>query len=999
METDLSQHDASGQADNLMHEGTLGFPLVGIGASAGGIRMLQQFFAAMPPNSGMAFVVILHLAPEYESNLAGLLQQTTSMEVTQVTAATLVERNRVYIIPPNKQLSMLDGSIQLQELEGARGQRAPIDLFFRTLAETQGRSATAVILSGNGSDGTIGIKRIKECGGLTIVQEPQEAEYDGMPRSAVATGLIDFVLPLAAMPEALVTYWSRADQIELSASEIKRFDSGDDAMREIFALLRNRTGHDFSQYKRPTLLRRIARRMQVNGVSELPDYVETLRARSEEVHALLRDLLISVTNFFRDFEAWRALEAILPQLFGGKEASDQVRVWVAGCATGEEAYSVAMLLYEYAVTLAQPPSIQVFATDIDDEAIATARNGIYTETIDADVSPERLERFFVFEQDHYRIKKEIRDLVLFAPHNLLRDPPFSRLDLITCRNLLIYLNREVQSQVLQLFHFTLRSSGYLLLGSSESTDSVPNLFMPSDKSQRLYQRRITVTSLPSAMPNMPLIGLARRVLTEPRRGSEGSVHSLAELHQQMLAQHTLPSVLLDENYTIMHLSRGAGRFLQFVEGEPSHNLLKVVHPSLRLELRTALYKATQENSIQRRRVPVELDEQPRLIGVLIQPIVQPEWARGYSLVIFEDLGDLNEIEPITSSDAEPLVSQLEEELQRTRDLQLTTVEQYETAVEEYKAANEELQAINEELRAATEELETSKEELQSVNEELLTVNQELKLKIEELSQTNNDLQNLMASTEIGTLFVDRELRIKRYTPSLQALFNLIAGDSNRPLEHITHNLDYPQLVADARRVLEKLAVVTREVQSSTGQSYIARLLPYRTADDRIDGVTLTFVDVSERKQAEQSVLLREEAVIRSQKELHSQIAAYGEQVQAHEQQRLQLEQLVAALPGAVAVLSGGDDYRHLLINAEYARLAAGRGELLGQPLAAIWPERAAVLLPLLASVAQTGTPANEPAVQLPAQPDGPELRYQFSYRPIFSAPGQLDGILLVGSAS
>ena len=829
------------------------FPIVGIGASSGGVAALRSLFSHMPPDSGMAFVVILHLPPEFESNLASVLQQVTSMPVTQVLEPTQVLANHVYVIPPSKHLSMADGSVQLTEPEGPRGRRAPIDLFFRTLAETHAQRAAAIVLSGSGADGTIGVQRIKERGGVVLVQDPAEAEFDAMPRNVIATSLVDFILAVADMPGQLIAYWRTAATMHLPAEAV-RPELEADTLREIFALLRARTGHDFSQYKRPTLLRRIGRRMQVTGMVDLAAYLAVLRSRPDEVQALLRDLLISVTNFFRDTAAWHALTTVLPAIFAGKDPGEQICAWVAGCATGEEAYSVAILLYECALLLDLPPTIQVFATDIDEDAIGIARQGVYPDTIAADVAPERLQRFFQAEQGRYRIKKEIRDLVLFAPHNLLRDPPFSKLDLITCRNLLIYLNRDVQEQVLQLFHFVLRPEGVMLLGASESTDGVPGLFVPIDKSQRLFQRRLAPSAAPSTVPGLPLVGPPHRPQAAKRGPSDAGLHSFGELHSQLLANYIPPSVIVNEDYDIVHLSRGVGTFLQFIEGEPSHNLLKVVHPDLRLELRTALFAAMQKISdIEIRRVRIATAGGARLVDLIVRPLQAPEWARGYVLVVFRDLADASTLEPLAPNDAEPVVRQLEDELQRTKDQLRTTIEQYETAVEEYKAANEELQAINKELRAATEELETSKEELQSVNEELTTVNQELKHKVDEVSQSNNDLLNLMASTEIGTIFVDREMRIKRYTPSAQVIFNLIPSDINRPLAHITHKLSYTQLAADAMGVLETLAKVEREVASQDARWYLARLLPYRTVEDKIDGVILTFIDITERKRAEEAL--------------------------------------------------------------------------------------------------------------------------------------------------
>lgn len=839
------------------------FPVIGIGASAGGLRTLQQLFAHTPADSGMAFVVIVHLSPEHESNLAALLQPHAAIPVTQVTEPIKVVPDHVYIIPPGRQLAMHDGTIDLTSFDGPRGQRAPIDLFFRTLAETHTERAAAVVLSGTGTDGTIGLTRIKERGGVTIVQDPREAEFDGMPRSAIATGLVDYVLPVTTIARTLVEFWRNAAAMSSSTHEMAQDEpasgSDADALGDILALLRTRTGHDFSQYKRATILRRIERRRHVNGEITLPAYLDVLRGRVDEVHALLRDLLISVTNFFRDADAWQALERVLPQLFAGKTAADQVRVWVAGCASGEEAYSVTILLLEYARLRDDAPQIMVFATDIDEDAIAQARKGIYLPTIAADVSAERLATYFVSEQQRYRIRDTVRERVVFATHNLLRDPPFSRLDLVTCRNLLIYLNREVQEQVLSLFHFTLLHDRYLLLGGSESTDSVSHLFATVDKTQRLYQRRAGAPSAAPSIPPLPLLGVLRARARSERAQATDSIQSLSELSGELLVQHGPPTVIVNETYDIVHLARGAGRFLARADGEVSSNLVREMHAGLRLALQTVLRQAAQQNMrAELNRIEMDVDGVARLVTIVVQPISEPIWARGYLLVLFHDLADANAEPPQLVSDAEPVVRQLEEDLQLTREHIRTTVEQYETVVEEHKAANEELQAINEELRAATEELETGKEELQSINEELITVNQELKHKIEEVSQSNNDLQNLIASTAIATVFVDRALGIKRYTPSAQTIFNLIPSDINRPLAHVTHTLVYPTLIADVEQVLAALAPVEHEVQSNDGRTFLARLQPYRTDTNHIDGVVLTFVDISARRQAEAELRASEE---------------------------------------------------------------------------------------------------------------------------------------------
>jgi len=851
---ELDQRSLAPQPDSDGVPSDHAMPVVGIGASAGGLKALQSFFQHMPATTNMTFVVILHLSPEHESNLAALLQYHTVMPVRQVNEPTPVLPNHVYVIPPTKHLSMNDGTIRLSEPERVHGRHVAIDLFFRTLADAHGSNAAAVVLSGTGSDGTSGMKRVKELGGVTFAQEPADAEYDSMPRSAITTGLVDYVLPVEQMPAQLLAYMRNAAKIRLPPIDEARPIDEADALRDVFTLLRARTGHDFSNYKRTTMLRRIGRRLQVHGVAEIGQYIVTLRERPGEIEALLRDLLISVTNFFRDRAAFDALEAHIPKLLAGKSIGDQVRVWVAGCATGEEAYSVAMLLSEHASWLDNPPEIQIFATDIDEDAIAVAREGLYTDSIAADVSPERLQRFFTSEQGHYRVKKELRDLVLFAVHNLLRDPPFSKLDLLTCRNLLIYLDRQVQEQLLKLFHFVLRPEGLLLLGASEFADSVPELFGPLDKQNRLFIRHAVTRAMP-VLPSMPLT--TTRIRQPGQAGALPQMLSFGDLHLRMLEQYAPPSVLLNQDYEIVHLSERAGQFLQFSGGEPSYDLLRVVHPDLRIELRTALFRAVQQgHGSQASQVPMRDGGTTRWINLVVRMVQDPQSTQSFVLVIFDDARELEQdtYEPAITVASEPLMAQLEQELQHTRDQLRAAIEQYETSIEELRASNEELQAINEELRSTTEELETSKEELQSINEELRAVNQELKNNIEEVNRVNSDLQNFLSATDIGTIFLNRSLQLMRYTPRAEDLFNLIPSDINRPLAHVTDRLDYANLADDAAQVLDRLTTIEREVQRDDGRYYVARLLPYRTAEDRIGGVVLTFVDITERKRAEEARL-------------------------------------------------------------------------------------------------------------------------------------------------
>lgn len=842
--------------------------LVGIGASAGGIEALSELFGRMPADSGLAFVVILHLNPERESRLRDVLQSKTSLPVTSVTEATAVEPNHIYVISPDKDLYMVDGQIRVSQRDQTDSRVAPIDLFFRTLADEYREKSIAVVLSGAGTDGSLGIGRIREQGGVSIVQDPGEAVHGAMPRNAIETGMVDFVLPVAEIPGRLVSLRQNAERLQLPPIEKPPPSNTDEeALREVLALLRTRTRHDFTSYKRATLLRRIERRMQVTESEDLPAYLEHIRQKPNELQLLLRDLLISVTNFFRDPEVFAQLATdVVPRLFTGRGANEQVRAWVAGCATGEEAYSVAMLLIEHADLLGSPPTIQVFASDIDTEALSHARAGVYPETIAADVSSERLKRFFVKEGQYYRVKRELREVVLFAEHNVLRDPPFSKLDLVSCRNLLIYINRQMHERVLEVFHFALKPSGYLLLGSSETAEGLPDLFAPVDKKLRIFCRRDS-TPVVRATPAMPVTGrwevrVPPSVDMPPPPSVTSDPFTFGELHYRALEALTAPSVLVNADYDIVHLSEHAGKFLRFAGGEPSRNLLKVALPDLRLDLRSLLIEAMHGEGASRE-VSIPLDGQSKLVQITARPVAWEQVPTNFLVVVFEEIEepavmDAEAMLVETDERMDAVVQQMEVELQRVKEQLRANVEQYETQAEELKAANEELQAMNEELRSASEELELSKEELQSVNEELTTVNVELKEKIEEISLANSDLQNLMAATQIGTLFLDRSLQIKRYTPSIQELFNIIPSDVGRPLTHVTHRLNYDNLGDDAEAVLKTLQTAEHEVSTAEGRFFLMRLMPYRTLKDVISGVVVTFVDITERKRAEQALRTSEE---------------------------------------------------------------------------------------------------------------------------------------------
>lgn len=836
--------------------------VVGIGASAGGLKALQEFFAALPSDTGMVYVVITHLHPEYESHMAELLQTRTDMPVRQVNGLISVEKDHVYVIPPNRRLVMEDSQIDLTEFKEPRGQRAPIDYFFRSLARGH-PNAIGIILSGGGTDGAVGVKAIKEEGGLLMVQRPEEAEYDSMPRAAIATGLADVVLPVKELAAKLVEYTRHRPPLPLDPDELDEAQL--ETIRRILAHVHARTGHDFSQYKRSTLLRRIQRRMQIHGLSTLETYLDYLRDNSVEASALFNDVLIGVTSFFRDRESWQELaHQVLPLLFNGKEAADTVRAWTIGCSTGEEAYGLAILLFEQADKLEFRPQLQVFASDLDENAIRQAREGLYPTAIEADVSAERLERFFTREGDHYRVRRELRDVVLFTHHSVLRDAPFSRLDLIACRNLLIYLEREVQDTVFDIFHYALKPGSYLFLGNSESAESAHELFQTVDKVHHIYRTKPWIREHPH-IPSLPL-SIGSATYSElynqshgPRPHSMMEIPRLSDDHYKALEVHAPPSVLINEKYVVQHVSETAGRYLMQPSGPITTDLLKLVRPELQLELRAALFRVFEKDqAILTQPIPVRFNGHPHRVILSIQPrtalIDEGQKREKQALIFF--LEDVQNEPPaqvaqeLDEARKNTLVQQLENEVRRLREQLQASIEEYESSGEELKASNEELQSINEEYRSATEELETSKEELQSVNEELQTVNNELKSKLEEISRSHSDLENLMGATEIAMLFLDRELRIRHYTPGMQELFNIMPGDRGRPIRHLTHTLHYSQFIEDAEDILRNLVPIEREVRGKNNGWFLLRMRPYRTTDDRIDGVIFTSVDITRLKQAE-----------------------------------------------------------------------------------------------------------------------------------------------------
>lgn len=861
-------------------ESHLEFGVVGIGASAGGLQAIKLFFENMPQETGMAFVIVLHLSPDHQSIADKIIQQSTKMPVLQVTQTVPIEKNHVYVISPAQQLAMNDGYLKISPAVSTLDRHAAIDLFFRDLANVHRERAFCVVLSGSGSDGAVGLSRIKEQGGVTLAQSPEDAEFDGMPRAAIETRMVDLVLPVVDMPQKILELWRNSQAITLPSANDSKLRSlvpsteqeaaiAEQRLHDILTDLRTSTGHDFKHYKRATVLRRIERRMQVTTQPDLGSYYSYLQNTPEEAKALLGDMLIGVTNFFRDREAFEALERdVLPQLVHAVATlhpeKEELRVWSAGCSTGEEVYSLAIMLDDLLQVEGSKAKLQLFATDIDERAISIGRAGQYSQAIVTDVPPTRLRQYFVKEDEHYRIRKEIREKVLFAKHSLLSDPPFSQIDLIVCRNLLIYLDREVQRDILQMFHFALRPGGFLFLGSSESADACHELFTPVDKRNRIFRAK-SGSANSRRIPTMPRTGYTRGsssvALPESKSHVQQPKLSFADIHRRAIERSAPPSMIVDANADILHMSETAGRFLRHVGGELSRNLLTLIRPELRLEIRTALFQVQQSGlAVKSRDVSIKHEDRLLRIDMVVQPYKDDQSDGDYVLVMFEE----SEIDPaeaaITQLQTESQVlSNLERELQRTK-LQLQdTIEQSEVSNEELKASNEEMQAINEELRSATEELETSKEELQSINEELLTVNFELKTKVEETDKVNDYLTNLIASTDIATVFVDRSMRIRWFTPRATDIFNMLPVDTGRSLLDITHRLDYADLANDAAQVFESLNMIEREVSCSIDNHwYIARLLPYRSSEDHIDGTVLTFIDITTRRAAEEELRLGEE---------------------------------------------------------------------------------------------------------------------------------------------
>ncbi|MDY9925388.1 chemotaxis protein CheB [Methanosarcina sp.] len=850
------------------------FPVVGIGASAGGLAAFEAFFSAIPDNAslGMAFILVQHLDPNHKSILTDLIGRYTQMPVYEVKDGMVVQPDCIYVIPPNHDMVLEYGTLQLLKPAEPRGHRLPIDLFFRSLAQNKQEMAIGIVLSGTGSDGTLGVQAIKTEGGMVMAQTLESSEYDGMPQSAIATGLVDYILAPAEMPAQLIAYVNQA-----FGKRPHVVVQAEDAMKKIFNLLRTRTGHDFSLYKQSTISRRIERRMAIQNIKSVDEYVHHLEQKPVEVEALFQDFLIGVTSFFRNPTAFDALqEKIIPNLFSGKHSDSTIRVWVPGCSTGEEAYSIGILLQEQMEMLKQIFKIQIFATDIDRRAIEKARSGVYPATISIDISPERLGRFFIRDSGgNYRIQKNIRDMIVFSEQDIIKDPPFSKLDLLSCRNLLIYMDRDLQKKLVPLFNYALNPRGFLFLGPSETVGEFEGLFDTLDRKSKLYRKKgVSGGHLPIGTFIPPGLG-SRATKRLPGKTPVESKPQLRELTEQAMLQYYAPvSVLINRRGDILYLHGRTGMYLEPAPGEAGLSILKMAREGLRQELSTALHKAvTRKEPVFHSGLRVKTNGDFTTVNLAVRPMTAGSVAAtepNLFLITFEEpteweKGGIGKTPSVDAGDSPTEVDvrilELTRELQIKEEHLKASNEELETSNEELKSSNEEMQSINEELQSTNEELETSKEELQSVNEELATVNTELEKKVADLSQAVGDMNNLMAGTGIGTIFVNHQLRILRFTPTVTQIINLIPTDVGRPVEHIVSNLSgYDHLVEDIKEVLDSLIPKDIEVQTKKGIWYLLRIRPYRTLENVIKGAVITFTDITEMKQARE--ILKESEAMR-----------------------------------------------------------------------------------------------------------------------------------------
>ncbi|QSV46468.1 chemotaxis protein CheB [Geobacter benzoatilyticus] len=846
---------ATAPAQNSLSDQAPPLPIVGIGASAGGLEALEQFLRHVPQGCGMAFIIVQHLDPTHKGILPELLQRTTGMAVFQARDRMRVKPDCIYVIPPNKDMSILHGVLHLFEPTAPRGLRLPIDFFLRSLAEDQQERSIGVILSGMGSDGTMGLRAIKENAGVVLVQEPSSARFDSMPRSAIDAGLADLVAPAEELPPKIIEYLRHARVLTRAERPLEEKDQS--ALEKVLILLRAKTGHDFSLYKKTTMYRRIERRMGIHQIDRIAAYVRYLQDNSQEVELLFNELLIGVTSFFRDPAAWEQLKGeFIPALLAERPAGGVLRAWSAGCSTGEEAYSLAIAFKEVLEQLKPTESfkLQIFATDLDRDAIDKARQGVYPANIAADVSAERLRRYFIQEGTGYRIGKEIREMVTFATQNVIMDPPFTKLDILICRNLLIYLTPELQKKLLPLFHYSLNPGGILFLGSAETVSTFTNLFAPLNTKSRLFRRRESVLPAePLAFPSsfVPALPGVPKELTMMKPAA-----NLQTLADQLLLQHfSPPAVLVNDKGDILYISGRTGKYLEPAAGKANWNIFAMAREGLRFDLGSAFQKAVRhKEEITLKGLKVGENGGTQTVDVTVRAIEEPEALRGMVMIVFTEVAAPPEKKATGRARNSPAgsarVLELEQELRQVREELQTTREEMQSSQEELKSTNEELQSTNEELQSTNEELTTSREEMQSLNEELQTVNAEQQSKMDELARMNNDMRNLLNSTEIVTVFLDNDLHVRRFTTGANKLFKLIPGDVGRPLSDISSDLLYPGMIEEAREVLRTLVFSEKQVAATDGRWFSVRIMPYRTMEDIIGGVVITFADITVTKTLE-----------------------------------------------------------------------------------------------------------------------------------------------------
>jgi two-component system CheB/CheR fusion protein len=833
------------------------FPIVGIGASAGGLEALEQFLKNVPDKSGMAYVVVQHLDPTQKGMLPELLQRISRMKVFQVEDLMKVKPECVYVIPPNKTMSIFKGVLHLFDPVEVRGLRLPVDFFLRSLADDQQEYAVGIILSGMGSDGSSGIRTIKEKNGIVLVQEPETARFDSMPRNANDSGLVDIVAPPEKLALELIHF---LQQIPVVKSNLDTEVKDKSALEKIIILLRTQTGNDFSLYKKNTVYRRIERRMSVHKIDKIFSYVHFLQENPKEVQILFKELMIGVTNFFRDAPVWEKLkEKGFPALIEKMKPNSQLRAWVPGCSTGEEAYSLAIVFKETLEKIKPNAgiSLQVFASDLDIDAIDNARKGLFPDNIANDVSPKRLSRFFTKVDDMFRINTEIREMIVFAQHNIIMHPPFTNLDIISCRNLLIYMDPELQRKLFGLFYYSLNHDGILMLGTSETLGVQSHLFTPVDSGLKIFKRSDAnlnpqLFDFPSSFTRTKSGNIENTVSDKPMT----NIQTLAD--QLLLQQFAPAGVLVNENGDIIYISGRTGKYLEPAVGKANLNIFAMLRPGFENDFAIAFRKAVMnKEAVVLHHVKIGTNGGTITLNVNIQWLRKPEPLFGKLMIIFTEIPQPAETKLPQKKGEKSATSvreaELEQELQHTREEMQNIMEAMQTSQEELKSTNEELQSTNEELQSTNEELTTSKEEMQSLNEELQTVNAELMAKVEDYSRVNNDIKNLLNSTDIATLFLDKELNIRRYTDQATKIFKLIKSDIGRPFTDQVSQLDYPNLAEDATEVLRTLIFIEKQIPTKDGRWYSIRIMPYRTFDDRIDGLVITFIDISELKTIEEKL--------------------------------------------------------------------------------------------------------------------------------------------------